>query len=1373
MKKKRMVSLVLSAALLCGVVPGTLTGPLPAVAESAPGNIELSRQVATEGMVLLQNENSALPLPKGEKVALFGNGQIDFIKGGTGSGDVTSAYVINMLQGMENKASENKVKVNADLAGQYKQNSGLNLTADMVSNAQKQSDTALVVISRNSGEGGDRHAGEGDYLLSGKETEMLDMVTNAGFEHVVVVLNIGGIIDTSWIAKYNIDSVLLAWQPGMEGGNAVADVLCGDVNPSGKLTDTFAKNYNDYPSSNNFNKYGTVTEYEEDIYVGYRYFETFDPNYEKVVYPFGYGLSYTTFDIGNVKVSSDDTNITVTADVKNTGKVAGKEVVQTYYSAPQGKLGNPAKELAAFQKTGLLKPGETEKVTMTYAITDMASYDDTGKTGHKSAYVLEAGDYDIYVGNSIKNAGEKGVRDTYKLDADKVTEQLSEQAAPIQLKQRMLADGSFEELEQPTDYAVDLNLHNEVKIEAEDYYKKHYHAALDFDSNPTPENHIAAMKILTSDAGNRWLTYAVDAPAAGSYAISLGLGNGGSALEDAVAFYVNDAKQMGIKFPLPNTGSDFSIKKIGAATLQLNQGLNFIKIEFTKGNEFQGVVDYITIKAGEGDIEIDPITYTPLPAEKTKIECENYANKSDAVQIENINAGSAKGGKSLGYLHTGGLSVSYAFDVAEAGTYKLQFSAAHGLGGVENGATCFVNNAKQENFDWTLRDTQVEGNQYFNFIDLDVGTVELPQGKCVLQFVVNEGKNMGNLDYFYLEPVKNAKAVTADSKTAAPRTVATAAAAADEKIMFTEVVEDPTLMDAFVKQLSDEDLVYLSGGHKAAIPGGTGLIGFLPEYGLPGAETVDGPAGVRLSENCTAWPVGTLQACTWDPELIEQVGKAVAVEAKQNGGDIWLAPALNIHRNPLCGRNFEYYSEDPLVSGKIAAAITRGTQSEKVAVSIKHFAGNNRESNRGYQDSRMSERALREIYLKGFEICVKEADPWTVMSSYNLINGTETSESSALLTTILRNEWGFKGMVMSDWWNDSTAYREANAGNDIKMGTPENPPHLLNAVKAGLVTRETMERNVTRILEMIMKTNAIDREITNPVYHTISANEPTRIKAVEYAQRDVNIGMEPCKDVDGGYNPTDTFEGRFLTYRIDVEKAGRYNLKARVASDSGGGNIKFSINGSTLGNLTGFPNCGDWQVWETSGTITVELPAGKNEIRLDFVQGGFNINWFEFELVEPALNVTIEPRSAELNPGDTLNMTAKVSGYNATGREIVVWTVEGGVEGTTISSAGKLTVSEDETATNLTVKASIKDNAGVSDQVTVKVLHEQPVLVGDLNKDGSVNITDVMLLCKVLARKSAGEVPTADEMLYGDINRDTYITITDVMALCKVLAERN
>ncbi len=738
-------------------------------------HIQLSREAACEGIVLLKNERNVLPLKKGTKVALFGNGQFDYVKGGGGSGMVYCEYVRNIYEGLKSK---DDIAIFEPLSlfykkcvfEQYKNGaSNGNLVESAIPKALLKeaalfTDTAIIVISRFSGEGYDRKNDGSDtyFELSNEERAMVENVSD-NFEKIIVLLNTGAIIDASWFSKSDkISSALMIWQGGMEGGLAVADVLVGDTTPSGKLVDTYVRNFDDYPSSKGFHESKDFVKYTEDVFVGYRYFETIPNKKGCVIYPFGYGLSYTDFEIKNINANSLGDRIVVCADVKNIGNFYGKEVVQVYYSAPEGKITKPARELCAFAKTNLLAPGETETLTMSFAVEDMASYDDIGDV-QKSAYVLECGEYKIYVGNNVRDAKEIGFK--YIASQNVICRQLSECCVPSRLSKRLLASGEY--------------------------------------------------------------------------------------------------------------------------------------------------------------VDVPEIKHT-----SKKFEC-NYI--------------------------------------------------------------CDYNPPKEDGL----------------------------------------------------------------------------------KKSFDCVAKGEILLDDFIAQLSDYELLSLLNGCPNLGVANTFGMGNLPKYGIPSFMTADGPAGVRISTKTgittTAFPIETMLACTWNEELVEKVGVAAALEIKENNIAIWLAPALNIHRNPLCGRNFEYFSEDPYITGKMAAAVVRGVQSQNIVATPKHFACNNKETNRHNSDSIVSERALREIYLRGFEICVKESKPRLIMTSYNIINGVRASENAELLTGILRNEWGYDGLLTTDWWNSSYKGAEIIAGNDIRMPILEDGDNVEKLTEIiNMAGRNRLAECVKRLLEMLL-----------------------------------------------------------------------------------------------------------------------------------------------------------------------------------------------------------------------------------------------------------------------------------------------------------------
>lgn len=774
------------------------------------GMPELIRRAAAQGAVLLKNDGT-LPFKKDSTVSLFGRVQQDWFYTGYGSGgDVVKPYAINLIEGVRKSET---LKLNEALAATYekwcKENPidhgvwghwprfypEMPVDASVVKTASESSDYAVVVIGRSSGEDRENVLEKGSYYMTDDELALIKTVTDS-FSKTVIVFNIGCMMDFGWMESFGdkISAALIVWQGGMESGNSVADLLSGKETPSGKLPATAVKKYEYYPCANDFGA-KEYNNYVEDIYVGYRYFETFRK--DEVLYPFGHGLSYTEFEKTFVSAEKTDDGFSFRYNVKNIGDCKGALAIQVYVEKPCGVLGNPYRELAGFGKTKTLLPGEEEALTIEISMRSLASYDESGKTGFASAYVIEKGIYGFAVGEDVRSA-EKVY--TYENAENVLYQQLSQVSAP--------------------------------------------------------------------------------------------------------------------------------------------------KYAFSK------------IKAEKGE--------------------NGYEIKKEAVYTSRTD----------------------------------------------------LRKIISENLPVNIPQT---GNRGIKLID-----------------------------------VKNGKAT----------------------------------MEDFVAQLSLKELEAITRGDytmrsKLGAPGNAGcfagVLQSMRDKGIPAVTTTDGPSGLRLSASCSLIPIGTLLSSSFDTALVEELLTAIGKEMLVKGSDIILAPGMNIHRTPLCGRNFEYFSEDPMLSGKIAAAYVRGIQKNGGSACPKHYACNNQEYNRCKNDSRLSERALREIYLRGFEICVKEAKPQNIMTSYNKINGVWGHYNYELCTTILRKEWGYTGNVMTDWWmQDSNspefpalrnqAYR-VRAQVDVLMpgGASRLPLRISDGTllktykKEDGITLGEMQRSAMNVLRFAMNSPAMER----------------------------------------------------------------------------------------------------------------------------------------------------------------------------------------------------------------------------------------------------------------------------------------------------------
>lgn len=908
---------------------------------------QTARQMAAEGCVLLKNDADALPLVGKQKVAVFGRIQRHYYKSGTGSGGMVNVHrVVGILDAL---LEEKDLSVDRELLYVYDQweetnlfNEGIGwanepwsqeempVTEQLVKACSDRNDAAIVIIGRTAGEDKDNVDEKGAYRLSDLEVDLIEKVTKH-FSRTILLLNVGSIMDMTADCVSKCQAILYCWQGGMVGGYGVADILTGRVNPSGRLTDTIAYQIEDYPSTANFGD-PVRNFYKEDIYVGYRYFETVAK--EKVLYPFGYGLSYTSFEQELVSFSEEDGEITVTVKVKNTGKTAGKQVVQAYMEAPQGGLGKPSRVLAGFEKTKLLSPGKSEKVTIRISPYTYASYDDMGASGNRYCYVLEKGVYTLYVGENVRAAESVG---SFKIPETRVLEQLSGQMAPVIAYKRMRPVFKPEEAVRMCEQAV-----------------------------PTEEEE-----------------------------------------------------------------------------------------EQEKRNE-------------------------NLPEE-----------------------------------------IPYTGDLG----YQLQ-----------------------------------------------------------------------------------------------------------------DVAEERVSMEAFVAQFTDDDLSCIIRGEGMGSPKVTpgtaaaygGVSAHLDAMGIPCGCCSDGPSGMRIDCGMKVFslPNGTLIACSFNLPLVEKLFTMLGKEMISNKIDNILGPGMNIHRNPLNGRNFEYFSEDPYLTGKMAAAQLKGLHSVGVTGTIKHFAGNNQETKRLEVDSVVSERALREIYLKGFEIAVREGGADSVMTTYGQLNGVWTAGRYELNTAILRNEWGFQGIVMTDWWakiSRQGAPKDARqndfaqmvrAQNDLYMVCPQANQNMtedntLAELASGELTRGELQRSAMNICRQLMHMPAYFRKIGQPIEVEILNRPVTEddfdMDSIVY----YDVKESAVISLDG----VDTAKGSNYVFALAPEHLGIYEMTFTYSSELGEvAQIPVTIftQSVPVGVLTFNGTNGEWKAMKRRVCISNKYVI----IRLHFAQSGVVLKELTFNLLE-------------------------------------------------------------------------------------------------------------------------------------------------------------
>lgn len=1015
---------------------------------------ELSSKVSAEGTVLLKNENNVLPIGD-EKIAVFGRTQINTM----GYGDCMSfaegfvkqgISVENELLAIYKEWTEN----NPIITGGYISYSTASypempIDEKIVNNAAKSAEKAIIVLSRTSTENCDLAVIKGGFMLSDGEEEMIHLVCSA-FKQVIVLLNTACTIELAFLQKYdNIDGVIFTGRLGRYSAIAVADILKGKINPSGKLPFTMAKNYNSYPSSGHFGQHegGLIQDYEEDIFVGYRYFDTFSKESD-VVFPFGYGLSYTNFEVSNVTSQTKNGNITVSATVTNVGDVSGREVLEVYFSAPQmangAKLSKPFKELCGFEKTRELQPGESETLSITFPISQMASYDDIGVLGNKSVFVMENGEYKLFVstnGKQLYNAG------TYYESETRIIEQCH--SIETTLPKRLLANGEFEKLPQPlfdSNRPIGISPNDETVISVSLY------------CNCDIELKESLKELNVGDS----IEYKLLPGICGRYIFSLGIDIPKYfkvSLDDLELNGIESVTDGSVEITLPLKVCNLKLTAISSIPDIKELSFKKITVETVINSESKSIVEAKDMYEGSFYINL-----------------ENYIEDDGSVDccITNI------------FLR--GMYAMYKLNVKKEGYYNISFRYSYTGETADIGEimTLIVSNVIYPVNNSTIYNT-CKKDEPRKFFDSDAVSVFLPNGTVYFRIASQKASadvpfpDLSKIIFTYIDgqveesPIDNTSE-NKDMGFASKKVVWTFDDIEHKGIQLKEVYEDPSKLDIFLEQLSNEELAKIVSGDSknAVIYGGVGCTHPIMERGIPPVQTVDSPTDLSFGP---PWcppknPSSLILTASFDKELYEYYGDVMGDAANEFSVGFWLAPAINILRNPCGGRNGDYSSEDPYLSGIYAKYVIDGVNKHNVGAILKHYCANNTEFERLKSNSRVSERALREIYIKAFEYAVKNSNVLGIMTSYNNVNDVKVCVDSTLCTAIPRDEWGWEGTFMTDWWNDSLHADEIKAGHDIKM-TNGDIEGITEALDSGELTREQVYVCARRTVKLLLKLKVV------------------------------------------------------------------------------------------------------------------------------------------------------------------------------------------------------------------------------------------------------------------------------------------------------------